>query len=252
MTTMDATLSTLLGISCEDLQEDGEVTVLSTPFEFEDGDQLPIFVERMGSKIRFFDGGGLILHLLGRGVVLDDHRKTRFIKMIAEPNEVVLNDMGELETWINANEAPLGFARFVSALLALVRWEHEQIGLVTDLSLLIDEVALCLRTLKPAAVFREAPEYVGISGASYKADFDFDGNAVLAINPHHSAVSSAAKKILDIRAAPSNADLDVIVIIDDRRDAKNAKSEGLILGSVAKVWMMSRLEREAGIASAPH
>lgn len=244
-------ISDLLGISCELLSDEGNIAMIDTSFSFEDGDFIRVFVEKMGQQVRFFDGGETLLHLIGRGIVLDDHRKTRFIRTLAEPTGVALTETGELEIWARSEHAPGAFARFMSALLAVVRWEQEQKGVATDIALLIDEVAFCLRTIKPGAL-TEAPEFIGISGAVYKMDFNFDGDAVLAINVHHSSVSSAAKKILDIRAEPANADLDVIVVIDDRHDASGAKKEGLILGSIAKVWMMSRLEKEAGLASISH
>ncbi|MES2322382.1 MAG: DUF1828 domain-containing protein [Pseudomonadota bacterium] len=249
---IDENVAELIGMSCEVLDEYGHIGMVNTPFTFEDGDPLPVYVEKLGNQIRFFDAGSTIIHLLGRGLVLDSRRKTRFIKNLAEPNGVALTDAGELEVWTSAVNAPEAFARYMAAMLALVRWEQEQIGVASDISILIDEVALCLRAIRPAAALLEAPAYMGISGAVYKVDFSLDGEAVLATNPHPHSVSSAAKKILDIRAATENAGLEVIVVIDDRHDALAAKREGLILGSVAKIWMMSRLEREAGISVLGH
>jgi hypothetical protein len=240
-------ISEIIGLSCHPLSDDGNVAMIDTPFAFADGDSIPVFVEKAGGKVRFFDDGGAILHLRGRGVFLDDHRKTRFIKNLAEPNGVALSDMGELEIWSDSADAPAAFAKYVSTMLALVKWEHEQIGVGTDMSLLIDEVALCLRAWKPMAKISTHPEYAGISGHVYKLDFSFDGDAVIATGPHHAAVSTAAKKLLDIRALPANAGLKLIVVLDDRHDAAAARREGLNLDSVANVLMMSRLERNAAV-----
>lgn len=241
-------ISSLIGISCHPLSDDGGIAMIDTSFVFEDGAGVPVFVESIGEQVRFFDDGEIILHFRGRGVQLDMPGKTRFIKNLAEPNGVALSDRGELEIWANAKDAPAAFAKYVSTILALVRWEHDQIGVATDMSLLIGEVEICLRALKPAAPLVGFPEYKGISGQVYKLDFNFDGDAVIAISTHHNAVSSAAKKMLDIRGAPENTDLKILVIIDDRHDADAAKREGLILDAVANVWMMTRLEQQAGMS----
>lgn len=243
-------ISSLIGVSCHPLSEDGNVAFIDTSFTFQDGSGVPVYVEKVGKQIRFFDDGEVILHLRGRGVALDDKKKTKFLKNITEPNSVMLSEAGELEIWSSANEAPAAFAKYISAILSLVRWESDQIGVATDLSLLISEVALCLRVLKPTAQISEGPEYVGISGHKYKLDLNFDGEAVLAISTHHAAVSSAAKKLLDIRGAMENDGLKVLVVIDDRHDSETAKKEGLILDAVANVWMMTRLEKEAKISPA--
>ena len=125
-------ISEIIGLSCHPLSDDGNVAMIDTPFVFADGDNIPVFVEKLGGKVRFFDDGGAILHLRGRGVFLDDHRKTRFIKNLAGPNGVALSDMGELEIWTDSADAPAAFAKYVSTMLALVKWEHEQIGVGTD------------------------------------------------------------------------------------------------------------------------
>jgi len=238
-------ISELLGFTCHPLSLTGDIALIDTPFAFPDGDEIPIFIEKLGPQVRFFDDGGLILHLLGRGVSLVDHRKTRFIKNFAEPNGVTLNDMGELEIWTNINQAPAAFAKYISAMLALSQWEMDNTGVSTDLSYLVDEVALYLRAWKPNATITEQPEFTGISGHTYKLDFSLNGDGVIAISPHHSAVSSAAKKLLDIRAVSEYSQLKVIVIIDDRYDTDTAVREGKILDSVGSVMMMSRLQRQA-------
>ena len=92
-----STLSGLIGFTCQPLNDDGSVAMIDTPFAFPDGDGIPVFVEKPQGRTRFFDDGATIMHLLGRGVVLDDHRKTRLMKDLAEPNGVALTDMGELE-----------------------------------------------------------------------------------------------------------------------------------------------------------
>jgi hypothetical protein len=100
-------------------------------------------------------------------------------------------------------------------------------------------------------MIRDGKEFAGVSGHVYKMDLEFDGRAVLAIGTHPAAVSAAAKKLLDIGAATSNANIDILVVIDDRQDAELAKREGLVLESVANVLMMTRLERNANASQQP-
>jgi hypothetical protein len=81
---------------------------------------------------------------------------------------------------------------------------------------------------------------------------EFDGAAVLAIGTHPATVGSTAKKLLDLRAETHNRHLKILLIIDDRRDADTAKSEGLILDSLSNVMMMTQLQRRAQVYHHPH
>jgi hypothetical protein len=245
-------LSETIGFACCPLTDDGSVALIRTPFQFEDGEAVPVFVERIGPQLRFFDDGGVLLHFLGRGVRLQDQRNLKFIKNLAEPEGVTLNQMGELEIFSPHENASGAFAKYIGTLLALASWEREQNGVATDLSLLLDEVEQCLRSWKPDSTIVASPEYRGVSGYTYKLDFSVDGEAVIAISPHPSTVSATAKKLLDIRATTDNTGLQVLVVIDDRRDADTASREGRILDSVANVMMMSRLEKKSGHLALTH
>lgn len=240
-------ISSLLGVSCHPLSDDGSVSMISTSFAFEDGDNVPVYIEKVGNHVRFFDDGETILHFMGRGVKLDGPKNTRFIKTMADSHGVSLNERGVLEVWAPESQAPAAFAKYISVLLGLTSWEKDQIGLSTDVSILVAEVAQCLHAWQPAANLKPDPEYVGISGQVYKLDFDFNDQAVIAISPHHSAVSAAIKKLLDIKSAPANAGLNILAVIDDRYDSKAAKREGLIMDALATVWPMTRLEQQAGM-----
>jgi hypothetical protein len=247
-----SSISELIGFECYPLTDDGSVAMIDTPFAFPDGDEIPVFVEKMAGQVRFFDDGGTIMHLLGRGVSLDDYRKTRSIKNLAELNGVSLTELGELEIWARQEDAPTAFAKYMTTMLALSSWEADQSGVSTDVSLFLDEVAMCLKAWKAAIPLRDGQEFIGVSGHVYKMDYEFDGGAVLAIGTHPATVSSTAKKLLDIRAASQNDDLKILLIIDDRRDADAAKSEGLILDSLSNVMMMTQLQRRAQVYDIPH
>lgn len=245
-------LHDLLGVQCHPLNEEGSIAMIDTSFVFQDGDSVPVFIETFGNHIRFFDDGNTFLHFYSRGMSLDREIKLRFIKNIADANGLTFNDSSELEIWCTDADAPKAFANYIGAMVSLAAWEKDQIGLSSDTSILLDEVAQCLRAWKPSALLTPSPEFTGISGQVYKLDFDFSGEAVIAISPHHSAVSAAIKKLLDIKSAPANSNLQVLAIIDDRYDSKTAKKEGLIMDALATVWPMTKLEKQAGLTQQPH
>ena len=120
-------MSELPGLTCHPLTDDGLIAMIDSPLKYPDGDDLPIFVEKLGPQIRFFDDGGSLLHLFSRGLSLGDHRETEFIKNIVEPNHVKLNDLGELEIWCAEKDASTAFTNFLSAMRALVKWETDQV-----------------------------------------------------------------------------------------------------------------------------
>lgn len=229
-----------VGISFVPLSDDGNVARLVSPFRFEDGEAAPIMFERTGNMIRFFDDGEILQHLRGRGLRLNDHRNVRSLKHIVEAEGVNLTQLGEIEIWSPVNEAPAAFAKYVAGLMAILAWERNQSEGSTDAALLIEEVALYLRSWKPSAEITESPEYRGVSGSIYKLDFRVDHDGVIVTPPHPASVNAVAKKLLDIRASTENNALRLIVVLDDRRDAEAARREGSILESVANVMMISR------------
>jgi len=238
-----------IGIACHPLSEDGSVAMLETAFTFADGDPLPVFVEKTAGQIRFFDDGGVLMHFRGRGIRVDDSRQTRFLGS-AQALGAALSDTGDLEIWAKADDAPQAFANYVAALLSITAWEREHEGTTVDLASFIEEVGDCLRRIGPSENVEPSPEYVGVSGHVYKLDYDFNGKAVIAITTHNASVSSAVKKLVDIRSKPENRDFEVFIILDDRLDREAAANESRLLNAVGNVWMMTDLRQQAGLVAA--
>lgn len=115
----------LLGIECYHLDDGGELAIIDSPFLFYDGDSIPIYLEQQGGTVRIFDDGEILLRFGGFGFRFDEPGDTRFIEVLVESNGVTLNDAGEFEIKANQDEVPAAFARYVTAMLAIVRWEHE-------------------------------------------------------------------------------------------------------------------------------
>lgn len=242
-------LQEIIGFECVPLDEHGKIARIFSPFSFDDGDPLPIYIESYGNKIRFFDDGGVLMHFLGRGVTFDSGHKTRFIKNAADSHGLSLTEDGDVEIWSNIDEASSAFSNYVQTLLKITNWEHEHRGVATDLSFFIEEVAFCLMAWKPTAVLVKNPEYTGISNQKHKLDFKLNETGIITVSSNSHAVSAAIKKLLDIKAG-SQTDLEMMVIIDDRVDKDAANRESLIIQSVAKVLTFTRLEKNAHKANA--
>lgn len=118
-----SSLADLVGVSCEPLDDDGSLAVVDTVIEFVDGYAIAVHVELVGQKIRLFDDGDVVFHMLTRGVTLDERSDAQFITCLTEPEGVTLNDDAELEIWADPHEAHVAFTRFVSAMLAVVAWD---------------------------------------------------------------------------------------------------------------------------------
>lgn len=245
-------LSTLLGIKCHPLTDDGTVALVDTAFKFQDGDYVPVYVQQIANQVRFFDAGETVIHFIGRGVSINDAKGAKFMKKIAEQNGSTFNENGEIESWANQDNASEAFAKYMGVMLGLVRWEHDQIGVATDTSLLIEEVSMCFRAAYPDKKQTPSPEYIGISGHKYKFDFIHGDDAVLAISTHHASVASALKKLIDLNQLAENNTLSPLVVIDDRYDKKEADNQTKVLAAAARVLPMSSLESKASIRSITH
>jgi hypothetical protein len=226
------------------LNEAGDIAFISTPFQFDDGEPVPAFAEAAGGRLRFFDDGATMMHFLGRGLSLDDKRRLRFLTKAAELHGAVLNEAGEIEVWAHPDNASEAFAKYVSTLLSVTAWEHEQRDVTIDTALLVDEVAMALRAWRPdAPLDHEPPPLIGISGQEHRVDLWFGGEGVVATSPHPNAVGASLRKLVDIRSSPSNEGLKFLVVIDDRADPGGAAREARVLQAVATVMPMSALEQ---------
>jgi hypothetical protein len=245
-------LSTLLGIRCHPLTDDGAVALVDTAFKFQDGDYVPVYVQQIANQVRFFDAGETVIHFIGRGVSINDAKGAKFLKKIAEQNGSTFNENGEIEAWASQDNPSEAFAKYMGVMLGLVRWEHDQIGIATDTSLLIEEVSMCFRAAYPDKIQIPSPEYTGISGHKYRFDFIHGDDAVLAISTHHASVASALKKLIDLNQLAENSTLTPLVVIDDRYDKKEADNQAKVLAATARVLAMTTLESKANIRLAEH
>lgn len=239
-------LPNLIGFACHPLDDAGQVAMIETPFKFNDGDPVPVFVEQVGSRVRFFDDGWLYLQFKNRGLSMANAAQTRFIKTAVESRGGSFTKQGEVELWSSADAAPDGFARYLEAVTALTHWEREHTGVDVAASLFIEEVAQYLRSWRPQAEITTGAKLTGVTGKSHEFDFSVDGTQVLAVGMHHAAVSAALRKLMDVHNSPDNSGLQTLVVLDDRHDPQAAKSEALIIGGISSCITMTRLQKNAG------
>lgn len=238
-------LPQLIGLGCTVMDAEGTLALIESPFRFTDGDSVTVFAEQVGDQVRFFDSGGTAWHLDGRGVSMRDARRTRFLREIAERFDVNCSDDLELEVWATAGTAAQAYARLVSALLAVVEWERASDGTDLETAALLDEVATLLARTAPDEELARDVMLTGISKQQHRMDFRLGRQIVVAVRPHHLSVSSAIRRLLDVKNLPSNAQYEWRVILDDRTDPEGADKEGAVLGTVARVTMFRALQNLA-------
>lgn len=241
-------LTDLLGFDCMPLTEGGQVALVHTPFTFEDGDSLPVFIELVDGQIRFFDDGATLRHFIGRGVKIENRKHTTFLTNIATAHKASFSDTGEIEAWSSVQAAPVAFSRFLASMLAIAAWEKSQEGEDTDTSIFVQEVAIALKAWKPKSELSFEPPFEGITKKSYKLDFLLDGRPVVAVGSHPNSVSSLLHKLVDIHNLPENRGFDPLVVIDDRRDPEAADKEAKVIQSLATVMPFSSLEKQSQLA----
>lgn len=242
-------LSSLLGYQCHPLNEAQTIAFIETPFTFNDGDGIPVFVEKIGSQFRFFDDNETVFHFLGRGLGdSDGGLKTRFIKKAIAPFGLTLNEENVIEVWAKDGDSGDAFARYIGGLLAIVQWERESEGTSPDEDYLVEEVALHLMAWKGKDHVVSGPRFTGMSKTEYTLDFLVDGEAILAIKPNPLSVGSALKKMVDIAGNDPRARFRVI--IEDRDNAATAKTQGIILSSMATVTPFTRLLEMSRLSAA--
>lgn len=240
----------LIGMRCEPIpMRDGSGAVaLHTPFTFFDGDGVEIYATSAGPGVQFFDDGLTLDWLRGAGFrVREDRRRWASIRKAVAPYGVSLSENGCIESFWPAEDAPTGFARTVSAILAVDAWAREHAGIPQEAQWLAEEVAMYLRAWKPRGEFSDRPGAVlGLSGRAHSFDMSLDDELIDAITPHPASTGGELRKLVDVRAIAANKGLAIRVVIDDRRDPDAAGQEAAILGNFAQTWPISRLIQAAG------
>lgn len=244
--------SALTGMRCEPqpTPDGSECIAVVTPFRLFDGEAVCLYAQAHQDGVHLFDDGQTMFWLHGIGHRgLEDRRAWRPLRTAVGKYSVTLNDDATIETFVRTGEAPLAFARMVSAILAIDAWARENAGAGASLHL-ADEAALYLRAWRPEqAVIAEPEPVIGFSGAEHRFTLQQGDEYIDTIGPSQQASSAELRKLVDVRASAKHAALDIRVVVDDRRQPERAQQEIAILGRVARAWPMSRLIEVSGQAS---
>jgi len=231
-----------LGFECK-LVSDSAIAV-TTPFVFADGEPIRFYLEEFPHALGLTDNGHTLLHLSGIGWEVRDGRAMTSIRRAVSSFGLELNERGEIYCELEKDQQPTHFARYVSAMLAVVDLEKEFLGLTEEQSQYIAEVEFYLRAWKPNAPFILLPSLKGHSGRTHAFHFDLDGTLIDAARPHGTRTGSIVRKALDIQnqGLPQK----IMVVMDDREDPERAKAETDILTTLVSVMSFSNLVEQAG------
>lgn len=232
----------LTGFECRPIGDGGELAYIVTPFKFNDGDRLPVYVEKSAAGFRFFDDGQTLLHFMGRGMKFNSGHQLKFLSNIAQHHGVTLNEDGILEVFAANEEPNKAFARYISCMLQLVEWEREHEDLDANASAFSTEVAEALRAWQPLQAITSTRDYIGASGKTHSVDFQFGNRGVLAVAPKPQKTAHVLYKLVDIRSKTSNSADEFLVVIDDRQQPDKARNEAEVFRTVANVMTFTKLK----------
>lgn len=243
-------LPALLGYHCAAKHTDGAGSVLevAAPFSFHDGRPVVFYAFEEGDRLVLSDEGLTLFHLANSGIPFLDKRRWRPVKERVERHGAQVSEDGSIETIALRQDAPLAFARFIAAMLSIIEWERDNIGMPVETAWLADETELYLRAWKPAAALERNREVSGITGRPYRFDFFLDGEFIDVLQPQPSAVGGVLRKVADVARAPGMEAMGIRVIVDDRRNPERAKQEIEILGAHVRAWPISRLISHSQLA----
>ena len=77
-------LADMFGNSYQVFNDDENLVSVGTALEFWDDDPFALYFERVGSRIRFFDDGMVVMHMLGSGIEYGNANFMHSIARIAE------------------------------------------------------------------------------------------------------------------------------------------------------------------------
>lgn len=237
------TLLELTGMQCHDLSGNGSIWLISTAHQFADGDYIPVYAEKKGGQITFFDDYEVFNHLDGRGYPVHDARRMKPLWNVLEKDGLTVDD-GCIKLTGDMKDAQELFSRFLGAMVHVVDWEKERENIPAQIVSLSDEVYHYLTAWKPESTVKVKTDVSGISGTRYSFNYTFDGMPVMSIKPGANAIASAIKKLLDMKTNPDTK-VDLFAVVNDGKETANIQRDVQIIQTVAKTIRLSRLMSNA-------
>jgi len=233
-------LQSLVRFDCTPIRSiNGEDGVeIGTPFSFVDGSAIVIYGFNQNEKTLFSDNGETLMHLASSGISI---KKTSFLRDIVSKFGLTLTDDGDIRILVNNDQSQHALATTISAILAVVEWEREQLGLSENVKNLVEEALLYLQAWKPNSTIKRNQKLKGQSRKEHTFDFHIDNEYIDVISASPIATGASMRKIGDILNSENLGSGVLRVIIDDREDPDRANIEKQILGSMCKAMTFTSL-----------
>ena len=231
-----------LGFDCRLV---GEATIgVSTPFSFVDGQPIGFYLSESNLEVRITDNSDTLAHFAAIGYDITDRKKWRGIKQLVEQFGFTMLDTGEIVGSAPVEQQQWLVMKYLSAMLAVVDFEREYIGVPEEIEQFVQEVEMYLRAWKPNFPPQPQPVLQGHSGRLYKFNFEQDGKLIDAVRPHGSRTGSLLRKAADVKHAGEPKE--ILIVMDDRELTEAANIETDILSTMVSVMPFTRLEQLVG------
>lgn len=227
---------------------DGQGFVVAPPVEFWDGTVVPLFVLPYGPQTLITDDGGLVHHLQVSGFSLaGDARRMRGLKRAIRSTGADFDD--SIMVTCAPDKTRAGLQRGLAALFAARAWEREFTGRALDAREILVEAELYLKVTRRGEEIRRDVSMRGVSGREQTFPLAVGDTLYDAVTTHPVSSAAMAKKLLDVRSLPSQAEREIILVLDDAGDEARAKQDTSLFSQLAHVQRLSAL-REAAAAIA--
>jgi hypothetical protein len=121
-------LADTFGTNCQVFEDNENLASVGTNLFFWDDDPLYLFVEQVESRIRIFDDGEVVMHMFGSGIHYRNENFMESVVRIAALEGVSLNAEDELEIWAESSGIADAYARYMSVMDALLKWESAEVN----------------------------------------------------------------------------------------------------------------------------
>lgn len=241
MTTCEGLINRL-GFDCRLIGRD--TISVSTPFTFVDGVPIGFYLSESNLEIRISDNSETLFHFAAIGYDISERRKWKGIKQIIETFGFTLLDSGEIIGTAPVNQQQSLVTRYLSAMLAVVDFEREYVGIPEEIEQFVQEVEMYLRAWKPNTPPVPHPVLQGHSGRIYKFHFEQDGKLIDAVRPHGLRTGSLLRKAADVLHAGEKRE--ILIVMDNRELPEAATIETDILSTMVSVMPFTSLEQQVG------
>ncbi len=161
---------------------------IGTPFSYADGTAITLYAMEQGEHLLLSDNGDMLAHLSAVGIKAGQRIKTLRDRM--DRFGLTLTAEGDVRLFLPIKQSQFAVPLAISAMLSVVEWEREQLGIDETTQDLANEAEILLREWKPGASLERRAKIKGQSRKEHVFDFLFDGEYIDVIAPNHTATGA--------------------------------------------------------------